>query len=105
MQWRKWQKWGKIKLYAKSGPLKSGDFGENGKFGWRKWRHGWPFKLDTIGGPLGSGDFGDNGKNGDFGEKEFICLQIKMFISPSHAMIMLVCLEGHLLLVTHSPLT
>ena len=39
------------------------------------------------------------------GKKEFICLQIEMFMSPGHAMIMLVCLGGYLLLVTHSPLT
>ena len=26
----------RIKLDAKSGPLESGDFGKNGKFGWRK---------------------------------------------------------------------
>ena len=71
MQRRKWQKWRKIKFYAKSGPLKSGDLGENGKFGWRKWRklpHGWRFKLDTKSGLLESGDFRDNGKNGDFGK-------------------------------------
>ena len=71
MERRKWQKWRKIKLYAKSGPLKSGDFVDNGKFGRRKWRklpHGWRFKLDAKSGLLASGDFRDNGKNGNFGE-------------------------------------
>ena len=39
MQWRKWQNWQKIasrwrfELYAKSGPLEAGDFGEIGDFG------------------------------------------------------------------------
>ena len=46
MQWRKWQNWQKIasrwrfELDAKSGPLETGDFGQNGDFGENRQRVG-----------------------------------------------------------------
>ena len=46
------------KLDAKSGPLESGDFGENGKF----FPEGWRFNLDGKSGRTATGDFGKNGK-------------------------------------------
>ena len=49
----------RFKLDVKSGPLESGDFGKNDKFGCRECREkspeGWRFKLDGKSGPLKRG--------------------------------------------------
>ena len=75
MQWQNWRKiaslW-RFELDAKSGPLETDNFGENGDFGknrqkcmqWRKWQKIaslWRFELDAKSGPLEAGDLGENG--------------------------------------------
>ena len=82
MQWRNWRKiaslW-RFELDAKSGPLETDNFGENGDFGknrqkcmqWRKWQKIaslWRFELDAKSGPLEAGDFGENGDFGEIGD-------------------------------------